>query len=95
MYEECKLRYRKCANCYWQENCPLDDMDDEEIEDMKKSGRVNPEDYADFENCRSYFHNYCEYYTPFDDTELGVVEFEKELKERNDIYQELVEEQNS
>lgn len=95
MCEGCNLRYRKCANCYWQENCPLNDMDDEEIKEMKKEGRVNPDDYADFENCRGYFKDYCKYYTPFDDDEIGIVEFERELKERADIYEEFLEEQNS
>lgn len=95
MCEGCNLRYRKCANCYWQENCPLNDMDDEEINEMKKEGRVNPDDYADFENCRGYFKDYCKYYTPFDDGEIGIVEFERELKERAGICEEFLEEQNS
>lgn len=94
MCEGCSLRYRKCANCYWQENCPLNDMTEEEIRDMREEGNVDPDDYADFENCRGYFTNYCKYYTPFDDDEIGIVEYERELKERHDYYQELLDEQD-
>lgn len=92
---ECGFGYKKCSKCYWQDNCPLHEMTEEEIKCMKDGGRVQEDDYANFDNCRSYFNEYCEYYTPFDDSELGIVEYERELKERQDLYDELLDELNN
>lgn len=95
MCTRCNLRYKKCANCYWQDNCPLSEMTEDEISLMKRKGDVNPNDFADFDNCKHYYKDFCEYYTPFDDDELGIVEYERELKERADIYEEFIKEQNA
>lgn len=91
----CGCRYKKCAKCYWFDNCPLNDMDEEEIEEMKEEGVVDPDDFANFDNVKGYFHDYCRYYTPFDDDELAIVEYERDLRERARIYQEIIDEQDS
>ena len=86
--------FKKCAKCYWFDNCPLHSMDEEEIQEMKKNGKVDPSEFADFNNVRDYYTEFCEYYTPFDDDELAIIEYEKDLKYRTDYYQELVDEQD-
>lgn len=85
--------YKKCAKCYWFDNCPLHSMDEEEVREMKKQGRVNPCEFADFDNVKDYYKEFCEYYTPFDDDELAIVEYERALKENADEYASLVYEQ--
>lgn len=85
--------YKKCAKCYWYDNCPLHDMEQEEIIEMKKRGRVSADEFADLDNVKDYFTQYCEYYTPFDDDEIAIIEYERDLKFRADYYQELVDEQ--
>ena len=69
-------------------------MEEEEIRDMKKDGRVNPGEFANFGNVKGYFKPYCKYFTPFDDNELAIVEYERDLKERARIYQEIIDEQD-
>lgn len=36
----------------------------------------------------------CDYYEPLDDEEITIEEYEKDLKERAQVYQELIDEQN-
>lgn len=36
----------------------------------------------------------CDYYEPLDDEEITIEEYEKDLKERVQVYQELIDEQN-
>ena len=36
----------------------------------------------------------CDYYEPLDDEEIAIEEYEKDLKERAQAYQELIDEQN-
>lgn len=87
------MRFNKCKRCYWCDNCPLKDMTEEEIKEMIKEGRTNPDDYANYDNCGDYFKPYCKYFTPFDDDELAIIEYEKTLKENADEYEALVREQ--
>ena len=87
-------RYSKCLNCYWRDNCPMNDMDDLDIHNMKMRGKVNPKDFANFENCEDYYEDYCEDYTPLEeDFAYERAMYERELKERFDYYQDLVDEQ--
>lgn len=87
------MKFDKCKRCYWCDNCPLKDMTEEEIREMLKKSKVNRNDYANYDNCGDYFEPYCEYFTPYDDDELAIVEYEKALKERVDDYEDLVREQ--
>lgn len=36
----------------------------------------------------------CDYYEPLDDEEIAIEEYEKDLKERAQAYQELIDKQN-
>ena len=86
---------RKCSRCYWFDNCPVKDMTDEEIEEMIIEGRrVDLSEFACWDNVKHYFINYCRYHTPFDEDELAEIEYERNLKERADAYQEIIDELN-
>jgi hypothetical protein len=85
--------YKKCAKCYWYDNCPLRNMEEEEIEVMKETRLVNMNEFANPNNVQEYFDEYCEFYTPFDDDEIAIIEYERDLKFRTDYYQDLVDEQ--
>lgn len=46
------------------------------------------------DRCDNYIEVDCDYYEPLDDEEIAIEEYEKDLKERAQLYQELIDEQN-
>lgn len=94
-YPQFGYGYEKCARCYWYDDCPLKDMDKEEINEMKERGFVNEDEFADYSHVKKYYKQYCEYYTPFDDDEIAIIGYERDLREREKYYKEIIDEQNN